>query len=135
MEFKKGQVFYGCWPYTDDEGRVEITVDEWVVRSIQKKRNSQQRWGIPKFTPDNTVYVNLSQRIVGVTVDKKTGAWDKSIPAWCRRQFVAARGLPDNLFTTPLQALKFALKVAETEAEKRAVKSRITKFRNKRKKV
>ncbi len=132
MEFKRGQVFYGCWPYTDDTGRVEITVDEWVVRSVQKKRNSQQRWGVPKFTPDNTVYVNLTQRVVDLTIHRKTGAWMKSIPACCRRQFIAANGLPGYLFTTPLQALKYALKVADTDAERRAVKSRITKLRNKR---
>lgn len=133
MEFKRGQVFYGCWPYTNDDGRVEITIDEWVVRSVQKKRNSQQRWGVPKFTPDNTVYVNLTMRVVDLTIHRKTGAWMKTIPACCRWQTTAASGLPSHLFTTPLQALKFALKVADTDAERRAVKSRITKLRNQKK--
>lgn len=131
MAIKKGQVFYSCWPFTNDNGRVEITVDEWVVRSIQRKRNSQSQYGIPKLYRDDTVYVNLSQRWEGVTCRK--GVWDKSIPDCCRRQFVLNNGLPHNLFTTPLQALKFALTVAETDAETRAVKTRITKLRNQKK--
>lgn len=134
MEFKTGQVFYTCWPYTDDEGRVKIEVDEWVVRSIQKKRNSQTRYGIPRAVPNDSVYVNLTNRIPGLTTDKKTGAWDKSISKWFRRQFIRDNGLPDDMFTTPLQALKYALKNCDSDAEVRAVKSRITKLRNKRKK-
>ncbi|KON62797.1 hypothetical protein KOEU_37150 [Komagataeibacter europaeus] len=133
MKFKPGQVFYGCWPYTDDDGRVSITIDEWEVRTVRHKRNSQTRWGVPKALPDNNLYVNLTQRHVGLTQDKK-GVWLKNIPAYCRRKFSVDHGLPSDLFTTPLQALKFALTAADSEAETRAVKSRITKLRNAKKK-
>ncbi|WP_420284433.1 hypothetical protein [Serratia liquefaciens] len=133
MKFKPGQVFYGCWPYTDDNGRVEITVDEWEVRTVRRKRNSQTRWSVPKQFPDKSLYVNLTQRSTSLTQDKK-GVWLKNIPACCRRQFPVEYGLPSNLFTTPLQALKYALTVADSDAETRAVKSRITKLRNAKKK-
>jgi hypothetical protein len=133
VKFKPGQVLYGCWPYTDDDGRVSITVDEWEVRTVRRKRNSQSRWGVPKALPDDNLYVNLTQRHVGLTQDKK-GAWLKNPPACCRRQFAVGYGLPSDLFTTPLQALKFALTAADSDAEARAVKSRITKLRNAKKK-
>ncbi|EPS1205517.1 TPA: hypothetical protein ACGD48_004777 [Serratia marcescens] len=133
MKFKPGKVFYSCWPYTDDNGRVEITIDEWEVRTVRRKRNSQTRYGVPKAYPDKSLYVNVAQRGTLLTQDKK-GAWLPNIPACCRRQFSVERGLPSDLFTTPLQALKFALTAAESDAESRAVKSRITKLRNAKKK-
>lgn len=126
MKVKKGDIFYCCWPYTNDNGRVEITVDEYVVRSIQRKRNSQQRWGVPALYPDDTVYVNCVHRIKGLTITK--GVWGM------RKQFRLEGELPFELFTTPLQALKFALKQCDTPAETRAVKTRITKLRSSKKK-
>lgn len=132
VKFKLGQVFYTCWPYTNEAGRVEITIDEWEVRTIRRKRNSQSRFGVKKAYADDTQYVNLVQR-GSLTQDKK-GNWLKNIPACCRHQFPASGTPLSSMFTTPLQALKFALTVAEGDAELRAVKSRITKLRNAKKK-
>ncbi|WP_440530583.1 hypothetical protein [Serratia nevei] len=128
MKLKPGKVFYSCWPYTNEAGRVEITVDEWEVRTIRRKRNSQSRFGVKKAFTDDTLYVNLVQRC-SLTQDKK-GNWFKNIPSCCREQFPADGKPHRSMFTTPLQALKFALTVADSDAEKRAVKSRITKLRN-----
>ncbi|WII71723.1 hypothetical protein QJS83_14755 [Bdellovibrio sp. 22V] len=130
MKYKVGGIMYSCWPYTHDDGRVEVTVDEWVIRSVQKKRNSQSRYGVPVLNPDERRYVNLAQRIEGLTVNKK-GEWLKTIPTCCKFQF-AENVPPFHLFTTHLQALKFALKNCESDAETRAVKSKITRFRNAR---
>ncbi|MDQ7101907.1 MULTISPECIES: hypothetical protein [unclassified Serratia (in: enterobacteria)] len=132
MKIKPGKIFYSCWPYTDDKGRVEITIDEWEVRNIRRKRNSQSQYGVPKAFPNETRYVNLTMR--GSLTQDKNGLWFKNIPACCRSQFPEDKGPGDYLFTTQLQALKFALTVAESPAETRAVKSRITKLRNAKKK-
>jgi hypothetical protein len=131
MKIKPGTIFYGCYPYTDENGKVEITVDEWVVRSIRKKRNSQTRYGIPLAYPDTQDYVNLVQKYDGLTWSK-TG-WLKNISPMFRRQFVLGGDLPHDLFTTPLQALKYAEKIADTPGELKAVRTRITKLRNSKK--
>lgn len=132
MKIKPGTIFYGCYPYTDENGKVEITVDEWVVRTIRKKRNSQTRYGIPKSYPDMNDYVNLVHKHEGLTWSEKTG-WMKNIASMFRRQFILGRDLPYDLFTTPLQALKYAEKIADTPGELKAVRTRITKLRNSKK--
>ena len=132
MKIKPGTIFYGCYPYTDENGKIEITVDEWVVRTIRKKRNSQTRYGIPKSYPDMNDYVNLVHKHEGLTWSEKNG-WMKNISSMFRRQFILGRDLPYGLFTTPLQALKYAEKIADTPGELKAVRTRITKLRNSKK--
>jgi hypothetical protein len=112
---KVGAVLYKANGY-QAEGRIRVDVDEWVVRSIQRKRGAKSRFGmtLPRSLQDDVVYVNVTERIKGITWGKRSSkhgdvGWLKSIPQDCRDQFKVGAELPLGLYTTRLAALKYCL--------------------------
>lgn len=114
-----GAVFYTAFAHTTDDGKTETGYDEWVVRSIQAKRGSKSRYGVALRQGDaDRKFVNLAMKLLHVTWGRrstKTGdyGWKTSIPDWCRKQFEFGGPLPPGLFTTPLAAVKYELKICE----------------------
>lgn len=79
---RKGAVLYAALYYISDDDKAKVEVTEWIVRSIQKRRNS---------TSDQR-YVNLAQKLDGITWGKRSRkngdfGWLPSIPSWCLKQF------------------------------------------------
>ncbi|WDX79850.1 hypothetical protein PQP94_24080 (plasmid) [Salmonella enterica subsp. enterica serovar Typhimurium] len=100
---RKGAVLYAALYYIFDDDKAKVEVTEWIVRSIQKRRNS---------TSDQR-YVNLAQKLDGITWGKRSRkngdfGWLPSIPSWCLKQFREGGELPFGVYTTRLAALKFA---------------------------
>lgn len=65
---RKGAVLYAALYYISDDDKAKVEVTEWIVRSIQKRRNS---------TSDQR-YVNLAQKLDGITWGKghgRMGLW------------------------------------------------------------
>lgn len=110
---------------TDECGVTEVDMEEWVIRSIQKKRRSQ-RAGAPthRGTDDNRQQcVNLSCKIRDVTWCRQSRkvadfGWAKSIPSLFRISFEVGSPLPAGFYTTKLAALKYAKKHHEFKIER-----------------
>lgn len=117
---KVGAVLYRFEAYTYDDGSSTVELQEWCVRSIQRKRGSQTYYGRKKPLAEfyQEKYVNVTQKVKGVTWGKrsrKNGDFGflKSIPENYRKQFKVGNDLPVGIFTTQLTALKFAIKDKE----------------------
>lgn len=100
---KKGAVLYEAYYYISDYNKAKVEVAEFIVRSIQKKRNSSL----------HDRFVNLARKLDGVTWGKRSRTngdfgWLPAIPSWCLKQFREGNDLPFGLYTTKLAALKFA---------------------------
>ena len=100
---RKGAVLYAAVYYISDDDKAKVEVTEWIVRSIQKRRNSTSAQR----------YVNLAQKLDGITWGKRSRkngdfGWLPSIPSWCLQQFREGGELPFGFYTTRLAALKFA---------------------------
>lgn len=110
-----------------DDNTTTIAIDEWIVRSIRRKRGTQTRIGKLRISDaygdSAPVYVNVSAKIKGATWVRQSRkvndfGWSKNIPQYYKVQFEVGNRLPLGLFTTKLAALKWALK----DKEKWAVK-------------
>lgn len=102
-----------------DDGSTSISIEEWVVRSIQRKRGTQTAMGkrrIGREYGDTAPrYVNVTAKVKDITWVRQSRkvndfGWSKSIPSYYREQFEVGRRLPRGIFTTQLAALKWALK-------------------------
>ncbi len=96
-------MLYAAVYYISDDDKAKVEVTEWIVRSIQKRRNSTSAQR----------YVNLAQKLDGITWGKRSRkngdfGWLPSIPSWCLQQFREGGELPFGFYTTRLAALKFA---------------------------
>lgn len=110
-----GAVIYDVMAFTY-EGKTEIDVRHWHVRSIQRKRMSQVSKHFANLVGaarDNTQYVGLTckNEFTWVRMSKKVAhyGWSKSISRWHRKKFTVGDDLPIGCYTTILQALKYAL--------------------------
>lgn len=118
-KIKVGAVLYKVDVSEYDDGSMSVAVDEWIVRSIKRKRGSQTIFNSRRPNADVApVYVNVTAKIKDVTwirLSRKVNdfGWSKSISQYHRAQFKVGRRLPKGLFTTPLAALKYALKSAD----------------------
>lgn len=128
---KIGAVLYRACGYEHD-GRIHISLEEWVVRSIQRKRGSKSKFGfkLPESLQRKDLYVNVTQRVKSVTWGKRSNkigdfGWLKSIPQEFREQFAVGENLPYGMYTTKLSALKHALK--ESQAEVRWYEEKIAR--------
>lgn len=114
---KVNAVLYRYDAFTYDDGSSTVDLQEWVVRSIQRKRGSQTRYNrkAPFAEYRQEKFVNITRKVNGLTWGKrsrKNGDFGflKSIPRYCREQFKVGENLPLGIFTTKLAALKFAIK-------------------------
>lgn len=121
---KVGAVLYEVSAYYY-EGKTSVDVDEWHVKSIRKKRGSQTKRGrdVPEYLKNDNLYVNIVAKIDGVTfvrLSRKVGdiGWSASIPAQFRKQFAVGDDLPFGLYTTKLQAFKYALESQNEDVER-----------------
>ncbi len=122
-KIKVGAVLYTAIAY-EWKGKINLDVNEWVVRSIQKKRGSQTKYGrtVSEFARNDDVYVNITEKVQGITWgkrSKKNGdyGWLASISQQHRQSFKVGERLPYGVYTTKLAALKYALK-SELESVK-----------------
>lgn len=113
---KVGVVLYQVNAYYH-EGKSYIDVDEWHVKSIRKKRGTQTKNGraVASYLKDDNQYVNLVAKIDGVTwvrLSRKIGdiGWSPTISPHFKKQFAVGRDLPLGIYTTKLQAFKYAMK-------------------------
>jgi len=117
-----GSCFYSCSAYSFDDGTSTVDLDEWVVRSIRRKRNSQTIFGIKSHLADfnTTKYVNLARK-TGYTWNK--GKWAKSIRDIDLKQVILGGFLPCGIYTTKLAAVNDEIKstVSLIERAKQAV--------------
>jgi hypothetical protein len=118
-KIKVGAVLYKVDAAEWDDGSTSITIDEWIVRSIRRKRGTQTRMGKMRIGSEYgdtaPLYVNVTAKIKDVTWVRQSRkvndyGWSKSIPSNLRNQFKVGTRLPVGVFTTPLAALKWALK-------------------------
>ena len=109
-----GAVLYSCIAWTE-KGKTTSAIEQWIVRSIQSRRGTNSRRGLPvRSATEKTRYVNLTQKVEHVTwgkLSRKTGdyGWRKSIPALYRRQFAVGAKLPMGIYTTVRAALVFEI--------------------------
>ncbi|MBL4908989.1 MAG: hypothetical protein JKX78_03695 [Alteromonadaceae bacterium] len=111
-----GAVIYDVMAFTY-EGKTEIDIRHWHVRSIQRKRMSrlEKRFLAMGTHPrDATQYVGLTAkneftwgRLGGIS--PRVDGWSKSISRRDRMKFTVGDDLPSGVYTTILQALKYAL--------------------------
>lgn len=112
-----GSVLYSCCAWTDDAGKPSIEISEWVIRSIQAKRGSKTRFGIPVHSFGEVAqYVNLVEKKDRVTWGKRSSkhgdfGWLKTIPSACRKQFRVGTDLPHGVYTTVRAAVMYQLMV------------------------
>lgn len=120
---KVGAVLYCVLAWVTDKGKAEVELEEWVVRSIKRRRGSQTKFGCKPLLAGSdfsqTQYVNLTHKEKGVTWGKLSRkhfdwGWLKSIPSTHRRQFSVGESLPAGIYTTKLAAYQYA--VADAKA-------------------
>ncbi len=123
-KIKVGAILYKVDVSEWDDGSTSISIDEWVVRSIKRKRGTQTAMGKRRvgcqYGDTAPLFVNISAKIKGVTwirVSRKVNdfGWSNSIPKYYREQFQVGHRLPVGIFTTPLAAMKWALKHHENQ--------------------
>lgn len=111
-----GAVIYDVMAFTY-EGKTEIDIRHWHVRSIQRRRMSKWDKAVDKrlgITRDATQYVGLTckhdltwGRLPGIS--PRVDGWAKSISRRDRMKFTVGDDLPMGCYTTILQALKYCL--------------------------
>lgn len=111
-----GAVIYDVMAFTY-EGKTEIDIRHWHVRSIQRRRMSKWDKALDKrlgITRDATQYVGLTckneftwGRLKGIS--PRVDGWSKAISRRDRMKFTVGDDLPTGVYTTILQALKHCL--------------------------
>jgi hypothetical protein len=117
----KGVILFSFEGLSFDDGTSSVEAHEWVVRSVRTKRTNISECGL-KLNPfkRDAVFVNISSKKKGVTwIDSK---WAKYISADYKKSFILGDRLPEDIYTTSLQALKYSVKkwgkyVAEAKVE------------------
>lgn len=113
--FSVGSILYRYDAFTYDDGTRTVDAEKWIVRSIRAKRNSISRWGVrASGLSDQRKMVNITRQIQDLTWSATKG-WKKSIRAHHRDQFPAGNEFPTGFYTTPLQALKYAIQSKECD--------------------
>ncbi|EGQ8101756.1 hypothetical protein [Vibrio parahaemolyticus] len=117
---KEGAVLYRYDAIAYDDGTYEVECQEWIVRSIRRKRGSKTVMGgrksfLADFASSDIKYVNMTQKKKGVTWGKLSKkhfdfGFLKSIPQAYKQQFAVGSDLPKGFYTTKLAALKYELK-------------------------
>jgi len=117
---KVGAVIFSAAYFIDEKtGKAKTEVQEWVVRSIRKKRGSQTKYGDKRFgTGDSNDYVNLALKTDCTWGKRSTKNGDYgwlTVPNWAKDQFRVGGNLPFSKYTTKRAALNFAKKSLEDE--------------------
>jgi hypothetical protein len=114
---KVGAVLYSVLAWVNESGKAEVELQEWIVRSIKRRRGSQTKYGVKTFSSDSEYsqrqYVNITHKEKGVTWGKLSRkhfdfGWLKSIPVSHRNKFAVGENLPFGIYTTKLAAYQHA---------------------------
>jgi len=161
ISLKKGSVLYSFEAVSYDDDTSSVESHEWHVRSIQYKSTTISLGGITlQNSARKATFVNLVSKKKGKTWVK--GNWAKYIAKDYQTKFELSDRLPEGIYTTQLQAIKFAYQnqhkyiafaksklteakskkdveiwstnVADYERELVRLKSRLTKIKNLNKK-
>ncbi|MCZ4337663.1 hypothetical protein [Shewanella colwelliana] len=110
----KGDVYFSFEGISFNDGSTSIEAHEWHVRSVQN-RSTYIEWSGLKLrnTRRKAVMVSLVSKKQGVTWVK--GAWAKYIPKAHKMTFEVSDRLPEGIYTTKLQAIKFAVQKWEAD--------------------
>lgn len=110
----KGTVLYSFEGISFTDGTSSVEAHEWHVRSVQNRNTYIDLSGLKlRNTRRKAVMVSLVSKKQGVTWIK--GAWAKNIPKAHKMTFEVSDRLPEGIYTTRLQAIKFAVKKCESE--------------------
>lgn len=110
----KGDVYFSFEGISFNDGSSSVEAHEWHVRSIQNRSTYRSRCGTKlSSTTRNALMVSLVSKKNHVTWVR--GAWAKYIPNEYKRMFEVADRLPEGIYTTQLQAIKFAVKKWEAD--------------------
>lgn len=106
---KVGSVFFSFSACSYDDNTSSVIPHEWHVRSIQN-RNTWINVGGTQIlnSARKTLFVGMASKVKGKTW--VNGKWAKYIPKEYRNSFELRNFLPEGVYTTELQAIKFALK-------------------------
>tara|TARA_R110002033_G_scaffold135713_6_gene175463 strand:+ start:20933 stop:21451 length:519 start_codon:yes stop_codon:yes gene_type:complete len=125
---KKGDLLYSFEGVSYDDGSSSVEAHEWIVRSIQTRPTWICLRGVSLLNYSRkAVFVNLVRKKKNITwVD---GKWASYIPKDYKNKFERGERLPEGIYTTQLQAIKFAIErkhegIAYAKAELDAVNSR-----------
>lgn len=159
---KKGSIFYSFEAVSYDDDTSSVEAHEWHVRSYQLKPTLINLGGTALLDSSRkATFVNLVSKKKGTTWVK--GDWAKYIPKDYQNKFELKDRLPVGIYTTQLQAIKYAyqkqheyialaksklaeakskkdidvwsVNVADYERELVRLKSRLTKITNQNKKA
>jgi hypothetical protein len=104
---KKGSILYSFEGVSYDDGSSTVDTHEWHVRSIQQKSTTINLRGTALLDHSRkATLVNLVSKKKGTTWVK--GDWAKYIAKYYQNKFELKDRLPDGIYTTKLQAIKFA---------------------------
>lgn len=125
---KKEDVLYSFEAVSYDDGSSSVEAHEWVVRSIQTKPTLICLRGVSLLNSSRkAVFINLVSKKKNITWIN--GEWANYIPKDYRKKFERGERLPEGVYTTQLQAIKFAVNkqhenIAFAEAELSAATSK-----------
>lgn len=114
---KVGAVLYSVLSWVGNDGKAKVELQEWIVRSIKRRRGSQTKNGVKTFLANSEFsrlqYVNLTHKEKGVSWGKLSRkhfdfGWFKSIPLSHRIKFPVGDNLPHGIYTTKLAAYQHA---------------------------
>ena len=121
---KVGAVLYRVISWVDNEGKAKAELEEWIVRSIKRRRGSQTKRGL-KTSHANSEFsklqhVNLTHKEKGVSWGKLSRkhfdyGWLRTIPLSHREKFPVGDNLPYGLYTTKLAAYQHAVTCISNE--------------------
>ncbi|MEZ8959557.1 hypothetical protein AB6E94_19245 [Vibrio lentus] len=109
-----GSIFYSYTACSYDDGTSSVIEHEWHVRSIQNKSTWIDLAGTNILnSARKTRFVSMASKVNGLTWVK--GAWTKYIPKDHLLRFEFNKQLPEGVYTTKLQAIKYAIEVFNTD--------------------
>lgn len=116
-KIKVSAILYKVEVCTYDDGKTELDINEWHIRSIKKKRGSQTRFGIARHGREyhDQKFVHASAKIKDLTWVRKSKkvndyGWRNYIPKNCKVSFRVGDYLPLGMHTTIAAALRSAIK-------------------------
>lgn len=108
LSFNKDTILYAFEGVSFDDDTSSVEAQEWHVRSIQLKATTVNLGGTTLLnSARKATFVNIISKKKGTTWTK--GNWAKYIPKEYQNKFELKDRLPKGLYTTKLQAIKFAV--------------------------
>jgi len=105
----KGAVLYSFESVSYEGGKCTVEARQWFVRDIQEKPSNINLGSVT--LPNSSRLINMVNLVCKVKkVTWIRGKWSRHIPKEFQFRFDKAGRLPKGIYTTELQAIKFAVK-------------------------